>query len=78
MVTVNSPFVAHRLDRVEQQIHERLLQLRLVAAHRVRRGVVMAVQHDQSFGHLVLQQPQRVVEQVVNTARSWTRRTWAR
>ena len=41
----DSQFAArpHRLDRVEQQVHERLLQLRLVAAHRVGFGAVIAL-----------------------------------
>jgi len=36
------PVRAHRFQRVEQKIHEHLLQLRVVAAHRVRLGVGVA------------------------------------
>ena len=57
---------AHRLQRVEQQVHERLLQLRVVAAHRVRLGLVMALQGNRFSADLVLQQPQRMVEQLMH------------
>ena len=41
------PVRAHRFKRVEQEIHERLLQLRVVAANRVRLGPVMPLQGNQ-------------------------------
>ena len=56
----------HRLDRVEQKIHERLLQLKFVPAHRVRRGLVIALERNQFAADLVLDQPQRMVEQIVD------------
>ena len=75
-------FRAHRqlavaadgLDAVEHEVHERLLQLRFVAAHRVGAGTVIAFQHDHPSADLVFQQPQRMVEQLVDAHRGRRRR----